>query len=129
MGDNHTIAHMTSSLAMAIPLFLRSRDITLEFARLGRTKMSGDINDQVANLLLEASTSGPGATAADLDILEMPSKVWPRFGCRSKTKWTPKSQTFLVDEARHTKEPYIKFSWNSRLLVHAGTLRAFGPDS
>ncbi len=73
--------------------------------------MSGDINDQVANLLLEASTSGPGATAAEFDILEMPLEGVAAFWLSVKKTMDAKKipETFLVDEARHTKEPYIKF--------------------
>jgi hypothetical protein len=73
--------------------------------------MSGDINDQVTNLLLEASTRGSGASATEFDILEMPLEGVAAFWLSVKKTMEAKKipANFLVEEARHTKESYIKF--------------------
>ncbi|NCD25139.1 MAG: hypothetical protein EOL86_06065 [Deltaproteobacteria bacterium] len=70
-----------------------------------------DINAQVTNLLLEASTGGPGASATEFDILEMPLEGVAAFWLSVKKTMEAKkvSDNFLVEEARHTKEPYIRF--------------------
>lgn len=90
MGDNHTIAHMTSSLAMAIPFSCEPARSPLN-SSTKPPAMSGDINDQVTNLLLEASTrAGLAHRPRNSIFWKCPSKEWPPFGFRSKKPWRPK---------------------------------------
>ena len=73
--------------------------------------MNNDINAQVTNLLLEASARTSNAAPVEFDILEMPLEGVAAFWLSVKKTMTAKKTTtsFLLQEAQHTKEPYIKF--------------------
>ncbi len=71
---------------------------------------TGNINDQVAQLLLGARN--PLQTApAEFDILEMPLEGVAAFWLSIKKTLDTKRKgnSFLQEEARHTREPHIRF--------------------
>ncbi len=72
---------------------------------------SDDINEQVNTLLLEASPEGRQTAAPEFDILQMPLEGVAAFWLSvKKTLETKKNgETFILDEAKHTREPFIKF--------------------
>lgn len=73
--------------------------------------MNENINDQVASLLLDASTREPRGSSTEFDILEMPLEGVAAFWLSVKKTMDAKKlpEQYLAEEARHTKEPYIKF--------------------
>lgn len=73
--------------------------------------MNKDINEQVADLLLETSTHASGSIPVEFDLLEMPLDGVAAFWLSVKKTMAAKNSpaNFLLQEAQHTKEPYIKF--------------------
>jgi hypothetical protein len=70
----------------------------------------GNINDQVTQLLLGASARST-ETPRDLDLMEMPlegvAAYWLSVKKTLDTK--KKNDGFLTEEARHTREPHVRF--------------------
>jgi len=71
---------------------------------------TGNINDQVAHLLLGASTR-TGSAPQEFDLMEMPLEGVAAFWLSvKKTMDTKKrNEAFLAEEAKHTREPHVRF--------------------
>ncbi len=73
--------------------------------------MPAAINDLVTRLLEAASVTPSPGTPPEIDILEMPLEGVAAFWLSVKKTLDTKrrDENFLAQEARHTKEPYIRY--------------------
>jgi hypothetical protein len=71
---------------------------------------AGNINDQVAHLLLGASARSLD-TPKEFDLMEMPLEGVAAFWLSVKKTLDSrkKGDGFLLEEARHTREPHVRF--------------------
>ena len=70
----------------------------------------GNINEQVSELLLGASARTPDAPK-EFDLMEMPLEGVAAFWLSVKKTMDSKKKgdEFLLEEAKHTREPYVRF--------------------
>jgi len=71
---------------------------------------AGNINEQVSELLLGASTKSPAAPK-EFDLMEMPLEGVAAFwlSVRKTMDSKKKGDEFLLEEAKHTREPHVRF--------------------